>query len=113
MPRLSNEERGWALGYLEAGVSISRVARMFHVTRRTLYMLTETFNLTGTTQDRPRMGRPRVTTHAEDRIRCRRRVNEQCLLPTYVQEAANRGYGEVMVWAGITTVQILFLCLVT
>ena len=194
MPRLSPEERGRALGLLEAGVPVSRVARMFNVTRATLYSLQDRFHATGTGRDRQRTGRPRVTTRAEDRfirlqhlrnrfqpaavtarnfqarnisrhtvrrrlaedtirarrparrprllprhirarllwaqahlrwprhqwanvifsdesrfvidrhdgrLRCYRHVNER-FLPQCILEATNRGYGEVMVWGGIT-----------
>ena len=66
MPRLSADERGRALGQLEAGVSVSRVARMFNTSRNTIYSLNSRFGNTGETRDRPRTGRPRITTPAED-----------------------------------------------
>lgn len=196
MPRLSPDERGRAIGHLEAGVSVSRVARQFGVTRRTIHSLQRRFQTTQTTRDRPRTGRPRITTPVVDRfirtqhlrnrfqsathtamnipghqpisrqtvsrrlaahgirarrplqrpqltrrhrqarlawahvhstwrrhdwatvlftdesrfvlgrhdgrMRCYRRTNER-FLDACIHEAPNRGYGQVMVWGGITT----------
>ena len=68
MPRLSLEERSRAIGHLQAGQSVTRVSRIFDVTRRTIYALWRRFQNTQTVQDHPRAGRPRITTQGEDRF---------------------------------------------
>jgi len=67
MPRLSADERGRAVGHLEAGVTVADVARIFNCSRETIYNLQTRYMNTGSTRDRPRSGRPRVTTPAQDR----------------------------------------------
>ena len=53
---------------LLAGRSIAEVARTFACTRPTIYMLQRRLRQTGTTSDRPRSVRPKVTTPREDRM---------------------------------------------
>ena len=67
MPRLNESDRNRAIGQLEAGVTISEVARRFNVQRRVIRNLRTRFEQTGSTNDLPRTGRPRVTTPKEDR----------------------------------------------
>lgn len=67
MPRLSQEERARAVGHLQAGVSVQRVAALFNVTRRTIYLWQNRFQATGVLRDLPRSGRRRITTPGEDR----------------------------------------------
>ena len=67
MPRLNESDRNRAIGQLEAGVTISEVARRFNVQRRVIRNLRTRFEQTGSTNDLPRTGRPRVTTPEEDR----------------------------------------------
>ena len=67
MARLSQVQRERAVGMLLAGRSIAEVARIFACTRPTIYMLQRRLCQTGTTSDRPRSGRPKVTTPREDR----------------------------------------------
>ena len=68
MARLSQVQRERAVGMLLAGRSIAEVARTFACTRPTIYMLQRRLRQTGTTSDRPRSGRPKVTTTREDRM---------------------------------------------
>ncbi|XP_067670865.1 uncharacterized protein [Haliotis asinina] len=74
MPRLTSAQRNQAIGRLEAGHTAKAVANHFHVNVRTIYRLQERFRTTNTTDDRPRTGRPRVTTRRQDRHIVRRHV---------------------------------------
>lgn len=67
MPRLSPEERNRAIGMLNAGISIGRIAAIFNVSRQTVCGLRQRFNRTGRVDDLPRSGRPRVTSAVDDR----------------------------------------------
>ena len=67
MPRLSQPERDRAIGMLQAGRNRRAVARLFGVHHSTVVRLEQRYNTTGTSADRPRAGRPRVTTAAQDR----------------------------------------------
>ena len=67
MPRLSKEERAQAIGMLIAGASKIEVARRFGCTHAVVYRLEMRYRQTGSTLDRPRIGRPRVTTARQDR----------------------------------------------
>ena len=66
MPRLSDAERGRALGMLEAGRTQAEVSRLFRCTKRTIRNLQRRFLETGSWKDRPRSGQPRVTTIRQD-----------------------------------------------
>ena len=67
MPRLSQPERDRVIGILQAGHGCLAVARVFGVYRSTITRLAERYHATGSSNDRPRTGRPRVTTGAHDR----------------------------------------------
>ena len=67
MPRLNNDERNQAIGMLNAGMSTTVVSRHFGCTRNTIERLRKRFRVTGHVADRPRSGRPRVTTAGDDR----------------------------------------------
>ena len=70
VPRLSSLERGRAIGMmqgLQPAVPVQQVARLFNCTRATLLALRRRFTTLGTVEDRPRSGRPRVTTRRQDR----------------------------------------------
>jgi transposase-like protein len=58
--------RDRAVGMVQQGASHADVARRLNCTRITVTML-QRIRQTGRTTDRPRSGRPRVTTPAEDR----------------------------------------------
>ena len=66
MPRLSKIERERAFGMLQVGESTNAVARHFQCSVRTIQRLRQRVNETGQTSDRPRSGRPRVTTRGDD-----------------------------------------------
>ncbi|XP_071086478.1 paired box pox-meso protein-like [Haliotis cracherodii] len=67
MPRLDAATRNIAIGRLQAGESKSSVARRLNVSQSTISRLAARYKQTGTTNDRPRTGRPRITTPAQDR----------------------------------------------
>ena len=66
MPRLPSERRERAIGMLHAGMTTEEVAEAMGCSSRTIRRLREKFRVTGRTADRPRSGRPRVTTRAQD-----------------------------------------------
>ncbi len=67
MPRRPQNCRDRDIGMLEAGVPLNQVVRRFGCSRITIYQLQRRYNETGCTRDRPRSGRPRVTTPNHDR----------------------------------------------
>lgn len=67
MPRLTEAERNNAIGRLQCGSSISNVALYFDVAPSTIMRLWNRFQRHGSTEDRPRSGRPRITTPNQDR----------------------------------------------
>jgi hypothetical protein len=67
MPRLSDLDRGRAIGMLDAGISQRRVAVALHVHECTISRLKTRYHATGSTKDRKRSGRPRVTNVRQDR----------------------------------------------
>ena len=67
MPRLNNDERNQPIGMLNAGMSATVVSRHFSCTRKTIERLQRRHRVTLNVVDRPRSGRPRVTTAADDR----------------------------------------------
>ena len=70
MPRLSKNERERALGMLTTGWSLSRIATHFNVAVSTITRLRQRFAQTGSSDDCPRTGAPRVTTPDQDRDIC-------------------------------------------
>ena len=68
MARLRQNRRQAAVGMLLGGQTQSDVARHFKVHKTTVSRLYTRLMLTGTTNDRPRSGRPRVTTPRQDRF---------------------------------------------
>ena len=67
MPWLTENERWQAIGMLGTGLSQSAVARRFGVAVSTICRQQQRHLQTGSVQDRPRPGQPRVTTAAQDR----------------------------------------------
>ncbi|GFW09768.1 HTH_Tnp_Tc3_2 domain-containing protein [Trichonephila clavipes] len=65
--RMEDSERWHAVGRIEAGQSIPDVALFFGVHHSVISRLWKQFQTTQTVVRRPVGGRPRVTTHAEDR----------------------------------------------
>lgn len=68
MGPLTKDQRNYALGLLRAGETQTEVARHFNVSQSTISRLLSRFQETGAVTDRPRSGRPRVTTAVEDRF---------------------------------------------
>ena len=66
MQRLSKEQRQEAVRMLLNGRSQRDVANHFRVHKSTISRLYDRLRTTGTTDDRPRPGRDRVTTRRED-----------------------------------------------
>jgi hypothetical protein len=93
--KLSNLDRARALGYLQSGRSARNVARTFHVSPTTMTNLLRRYNQTGDVKDRPRSGRPKVTTPVEDRrirtIGLRRRVVSSPNIQSQIHAARGRG----------------------
>ena len=67
MPRLSSLERGRAIGQLQARVHQNVVAATFGVSQATISKLQRRYQDTDNVRNRPRSGRPHVTTTASDR----------------------------------------------
>ena len=67
MPRLTAIERERAVGMVQQGASHVDVARRLGCARITITRLMQRLRQTGQTSDRPRSGRPPVTTPREDR----------------------------------------------
>ncbi|XP_005113315.1 uncharacterized protein LOC101849520 [Aplysia californica] len=72
MPMLSRENSERAVGRLATGELVEQVSQVFSVHPSTIYHLRNRLQATATTTDRPRSGRPRVTTPAHDRVIVRR-----------------------------------------
>ncbi|XP_048252581.1 uncharacterized protein LOC125380872 [Haliotis rufescens] len=67
MPRLTAEQREGAIGMLQMGGTQEHVARIMGCFKCTIARLVTRHRQTGSTADRPRSGRPKVTTPQEDR----------------------------------------------
>ena len=68
MPRLCNDERNRAVTMLHQGATQQQVAIALGVHQTTVHRLQGRFVHFGNTNDRPRSGRPRVTTARQDRL---------------------------------------------
>ena len=68
MGRLTTNQRERAMGMLDAGMSVRRVAQHFNVHHSTISRLRRRHNVTGVVKDRPRPGRPRVLQAGDDRF---------------------------------------------
>jgi transposase-like protein len=75
--RLNEAQRSNAIGRLEASESQTAVARIFNVSQSTIFRLWDRYQQTGSTRDLPRLGRPRVTTAAQDRYIQLRHLRER------------------------------------
>ena len=67
MPRKPNNLREWAIGMLDTGMSTEHVAMHVGCSSRAIRNLRIRFRTTGSTNDLPRRGRPRVTARGQDR----------------------------------------------
>ena len=86
MPRLSQEQRDQVIGMSTMGASQRQIARTFNCSQTTIRRLLIRYQQTGQTRDRPRSGRPRVTTPAEDR--CIRQIHLRNRFVTATSTAA-------------------------
>ena len=68
MRRIPYNLREWAIGMLDAGMSTEHVAKHVGCSSPAIRNLRIRFQTTGSTNDLPRRGRPRVTTRRQDRI---------------------------------------------
>jgi transposase len=66
MPRLDTATRNIVIGRLQAGDLHNAVARLFNVHRSTISGLLQRYRQSGSTADRQRSGRPRITSAAQD-----------------------------------------------
>ena len=66
MPRVPAHLRERVLGMLQGGMRTADVARAINCNVHTVRRLRKRYRETGWTADRPRSGRPRVTTPAQD-----------------------------------------------
>ena len=64
--RLSDADRGRALGWLQEGVALREVGNRLGVTHSVIQRLRDRFNNTGSVQEPRRSGRPRLTTRRQD-----------------------------------------------
>jgi transposase len=67
MPRLSEDQCNNAIGRLQAGETKKHVSRVLNVSQSNISRLWDRYQQQGLTYDRPRSGRPRLTTPAQDR----------------------------------------------
>ena len=65
--KLSETDRARALGCLDAGIGSREVARKFQTSHQTINRIRQRYRHTELFKDRPRSGRPKITTAAEDR----------------------------------------------
>ena len=72
MPKLNSEERAQVLAMLECGRMQEQVARRYNVSGSTIVHLIRRIRVTGTFADRPRSGRPLVTSVRQDNYVCQR-----------------------------------------
>ena len=68
MVKLSDQDRARVVGYVQSGRTELYVAGLFHVHLNTIGNLMRRWRQTGEVKDRPRSGRPRTTSAAEDRL---------------------------------------------
>ena len=68
MPRLNPQQREQAIGRLHAGQPARVIANDFNCNVRTIERLRVRYNATNSTNDRPRCGRPQVTTARQNRL---------------------------------------------
>ena len=66
MSRLDPATRNIAIGRLQAGQSQNEVARTLNVNQSTISQLWSRFQQTGSSNDRPRCGIPRIASHGQD-----------------------------------------------
>ena len=91
MPRLSLQDKAHAIGQLEAGVPVRRVAALFGVSPGTISKLRTKFRETGEVKDRPQSGRPRKTTPQKDWFLTLASLRNRRLLPEIYRQDLHNG----------------------
>ncbi|KAK7100656.1 hypothetical protein V1264_023572 [Littorina saxatilis] len=66
--KLSDLDRGRAIGWIQDGVAARKVAQRLAVALSVIIRLKQRFQATGRVQERQRSGRPRVTPQRVDRF---------------------------------------------
>ena len=74
MPRLNPQQREQAIGRLHAGQPARVIANDFNCNVRKIERLRVRYNATHSTNDRPRGGRPQVTTAHQNRLMVRQHL---------------------------------------
>lgn len=91
--KLSTMDRGRAVGWHQEGISAREIARRLGVSDSVIRRLLERFQATGSTDERPRSGRPRCTTRRQDLLMqvtaLRQRTTNASRLRTELRRAAN------------------------
>jgi hypothetical protein len=77
MPRLNPQQREQAIGRLHAGQPARVIANDFNCNVRTTECLWVRYNATNSTNDRPRCGRPQVTTARQNRLMVRQHLRNR------------------------------------
>ena len=67
MQRLNEDQHNNAIDRLQPGETQTHVSRMLNVSQSNISRFWDRYQQQGSTHDRPRSGRPRVTTPAQDR----------------------------------------------
>lgn len=93
MVRLTDLDKSRAIGQLEAGILQNQVAANFGVSPSMISKLKAKFRDTGDVKDRPRSGRPRKTTAAEDRYIIMAALRNRRLSAKTLQARHTRRYG--------------------
>ncbi|KAK7112332.1 hypothetical protein V1264_011803 [Littorina saxatilis] len=75
--KLSDLDRGRAIGWLQDGVAARQVAQRLAVAPSVIIRLKQRFHATGRVQERQGSGRPRVTTQREDRFILRQAMQQR------------------------------------
>ena len=80
MQRISMVNRALMVGQYQQGATMQAIANRFHVSKSSVCEIIRKHRETGDVVDRPRSGRPRVTTHREDvNIQTNTARNRGCL----------------------------------
>ena len=77
MPRLNPQQREQAIGRLHAGQPARVIANDFNCNVRTIERLRVRYNATNSMNDRPRCGRPQVTTTRQNRLMVRQHLRNR------------------------------------
>ena len=68
MPHLSIEDRGRVIGHHQAGVSVAQIAKIFNISKKSVYKLIKKYNNEGTVKRTSGSGRHRKTTTEVDAL---------------------------------------------